>query len=75
LNRGWVDGGDHNYADMSLDAPRASAKITVDADDSEGDEAEPKAGPSHPWGLLDEDEFDEKADEFETGYNFRFEEP
>jgi protein KRI1 len=31
--------------------------------------------PTHPWGALDEDEFDEQAEEFETAYNFRFEEP
>ena len=36
---------------------------------------EDSAGPSHPWGELDEDEFDEKAEEFETAYNFRYEEP
>lgn len=30
----------------------------------------------HPWGKIDEEEeFDEKAEEFETEYNFRFEEP
>lgn len=29
-----------------------------------------------PWGELeDEDEFDDRAEEFETTYNFRFEEP
>lgn len=45
--------------------------------DAEDEEDEDKgAGPSHPWGELDEeDEFDEKAEEFETAYNFRFEEP
>lgn len=36
---------------------------------------ESQAGPSHPWGVLDEDEFDDKADDFEAAYNFRFEEP
>lgn len=40
------------------------------------EEESQEAGPSHPWGALDdEDEFDEKAEEFETAYNFRFEEP
>lgn len=38
-------------------------------------EEENKAGPSHPWGTLEEDDFDDKADEFEAAYNFRFEEP
>lgn len=55
---------------MALDPPRA-----VRAKTEESEEAESAAGPSHPWGLLDEDEFDEKAEEFETEYNFRFEEP
>ena len=42
-------------------------------DEEEGAEAE---GSSHPWGALDEeDDFDDKADEFETAYNFRYEEP
>lgn len=59
---------------MALDPPRPSMQAKAD-EEEEGDEEESQAGPSHPWGLLDEDEFDDKADEFETGYNFRFEEP
>ena len=45
-------------------------------EDEGGDEAEnAQAGPSQPWGVLDEDDFDERAEEFENAYNFRFEEP
>lgn len=40
------------------------------AEDEEGDDDD------HPWGKIDEEEeFDDKAEEFETEYNFRFEEP
>jgi len=39
------------------------------------DEVEPEAGPSRAWGMLEEDEFDDQAEEFEAQHNFRFEEP
>ena len=45
------------------------------ADQSDDEDETNQAGPSHPWGVLDEDEFDQKAEEFETKYNFRYEEP
>jgi protein KRI1 len=36
----------------------------------------PAKSSSHPWGELEDDEaFEEIAEEFETAYNFRFEEP
>ncbi|GMK56597.1 hypothetical protein CspeluHIS016_0304370 [Cutaneotrichosporon spelunceum] len=64
LNRGWID---------------REKKAVPTYDDivgrERGEESE-EDDEDTPWGKIDEDEeFDEKADEFETEYNFRFEEP
>lgn len=71
LNRGWVD----------KDAGDKTTRLELETDvhavnrEDDDDEVSNAAGPSHPWGQLEEDEFDDKADEFEAEYNFRFEEP
>jgi hypothetical protein len=43
--------------------------------EGDDDEVVPEAGPSRTWGVLEEDEFDDQAEEFEAQHNFRFEEP
>jgi len=65
LNRGWIDRSEKHV-------PTYEEVVGPVEEDDEQDAGEP----SHPWGTLeDEDEFDEKAEEFETAYNFRYEEP
>ncbi|MGG6495165.1 UNVERIFIED_CONTAM: hypothetical protein NY603_19785, partial [Bacteroidetes bacterium 56_B9] len=55
-----------------ITATKTKTRVKAESDDEDD---ENQAGPSHPWGVLEEDEFDEKAEEFETQYNFRYEEP
>lgn len=68
LNRGWIDRAAQHV-------PTYDEVTGVDRQIDDVVEEQNEAGPSHPWGELDEDEFDDKADEFEAAYNFRFEEP
>nr|XP_031858396.1 uncharacterized protein CI109_006159 [Kwoniella shandongensis]KAA5525468.1 hypothetical protein CI109_006159 [Kwoniella shandongensis] len=71
LNRGWIDRTDDHV-------PTYDEVVGVEKEEvAEVAVAKPKASSSsHPWGALEaEDDFDEKAEQFETEYNFRFEEP
>lgn len=64
LNRGWVD--------KTKDRLPTYNEVTGADDDVEGEGGANEG----VWGKLEEeDEFDEVAEEFETSYNFRFEEP
>ncbi|CEL56581.1 Protein kri1 OS=Schizosaccharomyces pombe (strain 972 / ATCC 24843) GN=kri1 PE=1 SV=1 [Rhizoctonia solani AG-1 IB] len=73
LNRGWVDKSENRaptYKEIVGVGSKAKAKDELKLkDEQEGEGAELGDG------LLDEDEFDEVADHFESTYNFRFEEP
>ncbi|WVQ74342.1 hypothetical protein IAR50_003941 [Cryptococcus sp. DSM 104548] len=70
LNRGWIDRTDDHV-------PTYDEVVGKTASEEHEEEKAPKASTSsHPWGSLDEDEdFEDRAEQFETEYNFRFEEP
>ncbi|KAG8689744.1 hypothetical protein FRC11_000885 [Ceratobasidium sp. 423] len=72
LNRGWIDKSENRaptYKEIVGVESKAKAKDEVKSED------EQEEGADLGNGLLDEDEFDEVADHFESTYNFRFEEP
>lgn len=68
LNRGWID-------TEKEAVPTYEDIVGRDREESDSDSAS-EVGNEHPWGALDEeDDFDDRAEEFEQEYNFRFEEP
>ncbi|GAA6001833.1 hypothetical protein JCM10207_002341 [Rhodosporidiobolus poonsookiae] len=76
LNRGWIDREDEShvpsYDEIVGDAPakkkKKKAKSTLLDDDDEGKTLDPGAHDE------EDEEYEERADEYETRYNFRFEE-
>ncbi|GLB37339.1 putative KRI1-like family protein [Lyophyllum shimeji] len=81
LNRGWIDRSAKHiptYGEVTSSKLKGKAKAKHDdpevdsdpAEDAEGAEARPTSDPG-----IDEEDFEEIVDRFESSYNFRFEEP
>ncbi|CAE6474455.1 unnamed protein product [Rhizoctonia solani] len=73
LNRGWIDKSENRaptYKEIVGVGSKAKAKDEAKLEDEQQDEVADLGN-----ALIDEDEFDEVADHFESTYNFRFEEP
>ena len=83
LNRGWIDHSEHRlptYKEITGNKKGKSkapaVNFDLDDDDSSDDtSAEEEQSGAEATGSLDEDDFDEITDRFESSYNFRFEEP
>lgn len=88
MNRGWIDRSTRRlptYKEITSSKTKGKGKAKEDQSDvdtasgyddenrkaSESEESDGKPGNEE----LDEDEFDEIVDRFESSYNFRFEEP
>lgn len=79
MNRGWIDRSARRlptYKEITS-SRNGKGRVTEDSDEEEDggsiDERSEDGHAEHP--SLDEDEFDDVADHFESSYNFRFEEP
>ncbi|KAI0317422.1 KRI1-like family C-terminal-domain-containing protein [Amylostereum chailletii] len=85
LNRGWIDRSAKRlptFEEITAGAGTSRSKKTkkgetIKKEDEEEDDDDKKDGSSDNGNEenLDEDEFDEVAERFESSYNFRFEEP
>ncbi|ADV23921.1 ribosome biogenesis-related protein, putative [Cryptococcus gattii WM276] len=72
LNRGWIDRSEKHVP--TYDEVVGPSIEDVEEVATRIKSTKPKS--SHPWGELgEESDFEDRAEEFETEYNFRFEEP
>lgn len=74
LNRGWIDKSERRLPTYKEITSKSKGKAKATSDDdisSNSTDGENDGGDS----LVDEEEFDDVADYFESTYNFRFEEP
>lgn len=70
LNRGWIDrSAEHVPSYDEITAPKKAKKSKKKEDNSD------LSADENGLDDVEDDGFDDKADEFETRYNFRFEEP
>ena len=79
LNRGWIDKSARRLPTYKEITGSKSGKGKSQGDsDSDREASGSESDRAHDDGVnesLDEDEFDEVAERFESSYNFRFEEP
>ncbi|CCM05885.1 uncharacterized protein FIBRA_08122 [Fibroporia radiculosa] len=82
LNRGWIDRSARRlptYQEITASLEKGKSKAGRKQSDSQGiisdEEAKEIVAGESQSEEIDEDEFDEVADRFESSYNFRFEEP
>ncbi|KAI9063919.1 Krr1-domain-containing protein [Trametes sanguinea] len=78
LNRGWIDKSARRlptYKEITGSKGKGKSEAGSDSEASGSESDEDDAHQDGPNASLDEDEFDEVAERFESSYNFRFEEP
>ena len=78
LNRGWIDRSSRHiptYGEITESSKGKGKARPQDDSLSEPSLAVDEGGEDAVDGELDDDDFDEIVDRFESSYNFRFEEP